>query len=62
MSTKKLKEKNIRKPIRLGGDDGSLALTIPKEMINKLKWREKQKVIVDLHGKKLTIKDWTSVK
>ncbi len=56
MSTQKLVNKNVRKVIKLGR--GSLAVTLPKEFATKLKWKEKQKVIVSLKGKSLTIKDW----
>ena len=55
---RKLSEKNIRKLIRLGGENGSLALTIPKEMVTELGWREKQKIVVNQRGKKLVVKDW----
>ena len=50
------KNKNIRKITKLGGS--SLAITIPISIIRKLKWREKQKVVVKLRGKKITIEDW----
>ena len=56
MSRRKLSDKNIRKLSRVG--NVSLGLTLPIEFVRKLKWREKQKVIVELKGKKLTIKDW----
>ncbi|MAG44698.1 hypothetical protein CL633_02310 [bacterium] len=56
MARRKNKEKNIRKLTKLGGK--SLAVTLPIEFIRKLKWREKQKVVVSLRGKKVTIKDW----
>jgi len=52
----KLADKNTRKITRLGKT--SLAVTIPKEMIVELGWREKQKVTVKkVHGGVL-IKDW----
>jgi len=52
----KLANKNTRKITRLGKT--SLAVTIPKEMITELGWREKQKVTVKkVHGGVL-IKDW----
>jgi len=35
-----------------------MAVTIPIEYIRKLKWKEKQKVVVDLKGKTIVIKDW----
>ena len=56
MPTKKLKDKNIRSLTKLGR--GSLAVTIPKEIVTKLKWKEKQKVVVALRGKGLIVKDW----
>lgn len=52
----RLANKNTRKITRLGKT--SLAVTIPKEMITELGWREKQKVTVKkVHGGVL-IKDW----
>ena len=59
MPTQKLKNKNIRKLTRMGSGDGSLGLTIPKEFVNELSWRERQKVVVKKRGKKLTIEDWS---
>jgi len=55
MARRKLKEKNIRKLTRLGG---SLVASIPVEDIEKLGWREKQKVVVKRAGKKIIISDW----
>ena len=56
MPTRKLKDKNIRKITRVGLK--SLAITLPKELVVELKWKEKQKVIVTrVHGG-LLIKDW----
>ena len=49
-------EKNIRKLTKLGGK--SLAVTLPIDFVRKLKWREKQKVVVSLRGKTILIKDW----
>lgn len=60
MPTQKLKDKNIRKLTRMGREGSSLGLTIPKEMVTELGWRERQKVVVDLKNKKLIIKDWPS--
>ncbi len=56
MARRKLNKRNIRKITRVGGT--SLSVTIPVEFTRKLKWREKQKVVVKLRGKKLTIEDW----
>jgi antitoxin component of MazEF toxin-antitoxin module len=52
---RKLEDKNIRKILKNGD---SYAITLPIEMIRKLKWREKQKVEVELNGKKIVVKDW----
>lgn len=56
MAQRKTKDNNIRKIMRSGKT--TLCVSIPVEYINKLGWREKQKVVVDLKGDKLTIKDW----
>jgi len=56
MPRRKLEDKSIRKLTKLGGK--SIAVTIPIEIIRKLKWRERQKVVVKLRGKKITIEDW----
>ena len=47
---------NIRKITKVG--QASLAVTLPKDLVRKLKWRERQKVVVTLKGKTLMIKDW----
>jgi len=51
-----MNERNTRKLIRLGG--GSIAVTLPIDMVRSLEWREKQKVVVKKIGKKLIIQDW----
>lgn len=56
-SQTKLKDKDIRKLTRMGGGR-SIGLTLPIEIVNKLKWRERQKVRVKLSGKKIIIEDW----
>ena len=56
MGVQKYINKNIRKLTRVGKT--SLAVTIPVEMVKKLKWKERQKVVVRLSGKKIIIKDW----
>ena len=55
MSRRKLEDKNTRKLLRLGK---SIGVTLPIEMIRKLKWRKKQKITVKLKGKKIIIEDW----
>ncbi|MEE8131442.1 MAG: hypothetical protein V3T98_00055 [Candidatus Paceibacterota bacterium] len=56
MSRRKLSKRNIRKLTRVGGT--SLCVTIPKEYLSELSWRERQKVVVSRRGKTITIKDW----
>jgi len=56
MARRKTENENIRKLTKIG--DKSVGLTLPIEMIRKLKWREKQKVVVKMKGKSIIIKDW----
>ena len=56
MPTQKLKNKKVRKLIRLG--NGSIALTLPIELVKKLGWKEKQKVVARKVFGGLLIKDW----
>ncbi|MFA4817944.1 MAG: hypothetical protein WC608_04465 [Parcubacteria group bacterium] len=58
MPIKKLADKNIRKLTRMGRAGGSLGLTIPIEIVKKLKWKERQKVKVKVDRKRLIIIDW----
>ena len=51
MGVRKLSEHNIRKITKLGNK--SLAVTLPVEMVAKLKWKEKQKVVVKQKAKHL---------
>lgn len=46
----------IRKITKLG--KYSYSITIPKGLIKKLGWKEKQKVVVKIYGQGLRIKDW----
>jgi len=46
MPVKKLSDKNNRKLIKMGRAGMSLGLTIPKEIVTSLGWREKQRVSV----------------
>jgi len=55
MGRRSLKERNTRK---LGKRDESYVLTLPIEFIRELKWRNKQKLVVEKKGKTLIIKDW----
>ena len=56
MPRRKLEDKNIRKLSRIG--NRSLGVTIPVDFLRKLKWREKQKLVLKTHGKKIIIEDW----
>lgn len=49
-------EKYIRKVTRVG--KRSLSVVIPAEIVDELKIREKQKVVVKRSGKKIVIEDW----
>lgn len=60
MSRRKTEQKNIRKLTRVGGT--SLSVTIPADFVDKLKFREKQKVTVSNEGRKLIVKDWKKKK
>ena len=44
--------------MRTGMGGGSMAVTIPIEIARKFGWRERQKVVVKLFGKKVIIEDW----
>lgn len=52
---RKSEEKNIRKLAKSGKI--SLAVTIPRDFIVELGWREKQKVVVKKQGKNIIISD-----
>ncbi len=57
MARRKTTEKNIRKITKMASG-GSFGITIPIEMVRKLKWRERQKVVVTLRGRKIIVEDW----
>jgi antitoxin component of MazEF toxin-antitoxin module len=52
---RKLKDKNIRK---IYGHGNSLGVTLPREVLDELKWRRGQKVVVEKRGKGILIVDW----
>jgi len=58
MPRRKDEESNIRKLTKVGEGQGSLAVTIPVSIVNKLKLRERQKVIVKERGGVITVRDW----
>ena len=55
MTTRKLADKNIRKILRNGD---SFAVTIPIEIMNELKWKKKQKVVVKKIRGGFSVNDW----
>lgn len=55
------KDENLRK-IQQSGKKGSYHLTLPIRIMRELKWKEGQKVVVKLRGKKLMIEDWSKKK
>lgn len=57
---RKSSEKNTRKLARMGKT--SIGLTIPKDILIELGWREKQRVIVKKHGKGFLVEDWPEPK
>jgi len=56
MAQRKTEDNNIRKIMRSGKT--TLCVSIPVEYLNKLGWREKQKVVVNMKGAKIIIEDW----
>ncbi|OGI93971.1 hypothetical protein A3A03_02980 [Candidatus Nomurabacteria bacterium RIFCSPLOWO2_01_FULL_40_18] len=56
MGVQKIINRNIRKITKVGRT--SLTVTLPRELVAELKWKEKQKVIVKRKGSKLIISDW----
>jgi len=59
MGRKKINKRNIRKISKVAGGS-SYAITLPIEAIRKFKWRERQKVVVDIDEKRvrLIVRDW----
>jgi antitoxin component of MazEF toxin-antitoxin module len=62
MPEKKLADKNIRKLTRMGRAGSSLGLTLPKELITSLGWKERQKVVVKKISGALVVRDAKSKK
>jgi antitoxin component of MazEF toxin-antitoxin module len=50
----------VRKLQRTGENGGSYTVTLPRDFIEQLGWQKRQKVVIKLDGKKLTIQDWPS--
>ncbi|MCF7812548.1 AbrB/MazE/SpoVT family DNA-binding domain-containing protein [Candidatus Gracilibacteria bacterium] len=56
MALSKTASQPIRKITKVGG--ASYSVTIPKDIVRALGWREHQKVVVTQRGQKITIEDW----
>lgn len=56
MGNRSYDERNVRSISH--GSNGSYYVTLPLELVKQLGWREKQKVVVTLHGSRLVIEDW----
>jgi len=56
MPRRKTKEKNIRKLTKVGRS--SISIIIPIEIVQELKLRERQKMVIRKSGKKIIIEDW----
>ncbi len=56
MGMRKIVDQSVRKITRVGRK--SLAVTLPKELVIDLGWKEKQKVIVKRVRGGLLIRDW----
>ncbi len=52
---RKLEDRNTRKIYKHGV---SYAITLPKEFMRELAWRDGQKIVVKKRGDKLIIQDW----
>ncbi|HEX7368229.1 MAG TPA: AbrB/MazE/SpoVT family DNA-binding domain-containing protein [Candidatus Saccharimonadales bacterium] len=62
MGTTKQGDEEIRKLQTTGEDGESYMITLPKELVKKLGWREGQKLTVHAYGQELIIKDWQEQK
>jgi len=55
MGISKTGSQEVRKLIKLGR---SICITLPRDEVRDLKWREGQKVIVERWGEGFKVKDW----
>ena len=56
MARTKTSKNDIRKLTRIA--KSSIGLTLPINLVRKLGWKERQKIVVKLVGRHLIIKDW----
>ena len=57
MGRRKVESHNIRKITKVAGGD-SFAVILPIEMVRKLRWKEKQQVVIKLDRARIVISDW----
>ena len=55
MASRKLEKRNVRNIQRF---KESYYVTLPIEIVRKLKWKERQKVVVKMRGRGIAIADW----
>ena len=53
------KEPEVRKIQRTGRAGASYMVTLPAEIMDKLGWRERQKVVVEESDGEIVLKDWS---
>ena len=58
MGRRELGDERVRKIMRTGTKGASYALTLPKQIVRELGWKEKQKVVVRTEKGKIIIEDW----
>jgi len=56
MTKSRTDKQGVRKLTRIA--KYSLGLTLPIDIVRKLGWQERQKVVIKLTGRHLIIKDW----
>ena len=56
MGARKAGEQNTRNLTQ--NSSGTYAVTLPKELVSQLNWRQGQKVVVNKVGDRLIIEDW----
>lgn len=58
MARRESGKEHIRKLQRTGQEGRSYSLTLPKGLVKKLGWQERQKVVVKEEEGKVVITDW----
>jgi antitoxin component of MazEF toxin-antitoxin module len=55
MARRRISDENVR---NIQKSRQSYHVTLPVQIVRKLKWQERQKVVVEKRGKEIVIKDW----